>query len=100
MFSGINKTVAKIKDRYYWIGIIKDVAEYIKYCNTCQIHNKKTVQSCHEMIPVPVYKRVRHKIGIDLIGPFLTTEKRPLSTDGYKYVYIFSNHTLAKMVNC
>ena len=78
--------MAKIKDRYYWIGIIKDVTEYIKVCNPCQTHNKKTVQSCHEMIPVQVYKRIWHKIGIDLIGPFLTKDKQPLSTEGYKYV--------------
>jgi hypothetical protein len=44
----------------------------------------KTTQTCHEMISVPVYKRIWHKIGIDLIGPFLKTDKTPLSSMGYK----------------
>ena len=37
------------------------------------------------MISVPVYIRIWHKIGIDLIGPFLKTDKTPLSSMGYTY---------------
>jgi hypothetical protein len=37
---GINKTIAKVVERYYWIGIVKDVTSYIKNCQECQHQNK------------------------------------------------------------
>ena len=37
---GINKTIAKVVERYYWIGIVKDVTSYIKHCQECQHQNK------------------------------------------------------------
>lgn len=84
---GRNKTVNKISERYYWVGIVKDVSEYVKQCKECQHQNKKTTKSSHEMIPVSVpYKRIWSKIGIDLIGPFMKDDKTPLSSMGYKYV--------------
>ena len=36
---GINKTIAKVVERY-WIGIVKDVTSYIKHCQECQHQNK------------------------------------------------------------
>ncbi|VDI69042.1 Hypothetical predicted protein [Mytilus galloprovincialis] len=91
---GRNKTVSKISERYYWIGIVKDVTQFLKKCQECQHENKKTTKTCHEMIPVPVpYKRIWCKLGIDLIGPFLQSDKRPLSSAGYKYVLTIVDYT-------
>ena len=36
---GINKIIAKVVERYYWIGIVKDVTSYI-YCQECHHQNK------------------------------------------------------------
>ncbi|CAC5406085.1 unnamed protein product [Mytilus coruscus] len=48
--------------------------------------NKKAKSVMPELMPVPCGKRVWGKIGIDLIGPFLDSEKKPISTNGYRYV--------------
>ena len=42
---GINKTIAKVVERYYWIGIVKDVTSYIKHCQECQHQNKTNYYS-------------------------------------------------------
>ena len=64
---GITKTVAKISERFYWIGIKKDVVKWIGECDRCQRSEKiKTV--------APVLKPIKTEgpwqmVGVDLIGP-------------------------------
>ena len=75
---GITKTVAKISERFYWIGIKKDVVKWIGECDRCQRSEKiKTV--------APVLKPIKTEgpwqmVGVDLIGPL--TE----SQSGNKYI--------------
>ena len=48
---GINKTMAKVVESYYWIGIVKDVTSYIKHCQECQHQNKDVtsyIKHCQE----------------------------------------------------
>ena len=33
---GTEKTYEKIKERFYWKGMLQDIKQYIKYCDTCQ----------------------------------------------------------------
>ena len=81
---GVNKTVQKISQRYYWKGIVADTKKYIKFYELCQKQNKKAKTAVPELSCVPVGQRVWGKIGIDLIGPFLDGTKQPLSSNGYR----------------
>ncbi|VDI09389.1 Hypothetical predicted protein [Mytilus galloprovincialis] len=90
---GRDKTYHKVKERYFWNTITKDVGDYLKCCEECQRNNKKTKTSVSEMTPVPVPERVWEKIGIDLIGPFLNSKKKPLSANGYRYVLTCVDYT-------
>lgn len=89
---GIAKTIKKINEQYYWIGIVKDVTEYIRNCDTCQ-KNKKTFQHSYSnmnvVLPVNFMWRT---VGIDLIGPFYMNDNRPLSSRGYLYVLTMVCH--------
>jgi hypothetical protein len=38
---GVDKTVNKISDRYYWKGIYKDVRDFARNCDSCQKSKKK-----------------------------------------------------------
>src|SRR6185369_17824338 len=38
---GIDATYEKIKNRYYWKGMYKDIKNYIKHCDNCQKRGKK-----------------------------------------------------------
>lgn len=83
---GRNKTISKISDRYYWLGIVKDVTDFVKTCLQCQNENKKTTKTCHachcqEIMPEHVtIKREWNEDGIDLISPFLQSDEISLSS--------------------
>jgi hypothetical protein len=40
---GIERTVEKVKSRYYWRGISKDVSAYVNGCMECNQNKKATV---------------------------------------------------------
>ena len=80
----VNKTVNKINERYYWKGIVEDTRKFVKQREICQRQNKKVKTAVPELNSVSIGQRVWGKIGIDLIRPFLTEKKEPLSTNGYR----------------
>lgn len=82
---GVDKTVNKISDRYYWKGIYKDVRNYDRNCDSCQISNKKHKTTKPEMEPITVPPSTWKKIAVDLIGPYSDDNGKPLSDAGYRY---------------
>jgi len=38
---GVNKTVNKINERYYWKGIVEDTRKFVKQCEICQRYQNK-----------------------------------------------------------
>ncbi len=76
--TGINRTLCKIKEKYTWPNLKKQVYTYIKNCAKCQL-NKKKVQSKEPLILVPTPEEPFHIVQIDTIGPIET------STGGNKY---------------
>ena len=73
---GIQKTKYDIKQHYIWIGMDKDIQNYISQCHICQMvkgHPKRT-----EMQLYPKYKAFKC-IHIDPAGPL------PLTKDDNKY---------------
>src|SRR5215471_7296821 len=62
---GIQTTYEKIKERYYWKGMLKDIETYIKSCDQCQRRGRPRTK--HELHPIPV-KEPFYQIGIDLVG--------------------------------
>ncbi|CAI5797168.1 gypsy retrotransposon integrase 1 [Podarcis lilfordi] len=65
---GQKKTVHRIQSRYYWLGIVKDVVDWIKMCETCQNteHNKSLSKKTR---PVKV-ESPWEVLGLDVYGPF------------------------------
>ncbi|KAM9810634.1 gypsy retrotransposon integrase-like protein 1 [Neosynchiropus ocellatus] len=66
---GQKKTVQRIQSKYYWLGIIKDVVDWIKLCETCQ-HAEKNKSLARTVRPIKV-DAPWDIVGIDIIGPFL-----------------------------
>ena len=38
---GVENTYEKIKERFYWKGMLEDIKQYVKYCDVCQRRGKK-----------------------------------------------------------
>ena len=75
---GIEKTFSLIKRHYHWVGLYKDVLEYVTSCLTCKVRSmKKNVTPLQEMDQV---QYPGQKWGLDLCGPY------PESATGARYI--------------
>ncbi|XP_069022273.1 gypsy retrotransposon integrase-like protein 1 isoform X1 [Embiotoca jacksoni] len=70
---GQKKTVHRIQSKYYWLGIIKDVVDWIKVCETCQ-HTERNKNLARIIRPIKV-DAPWDIVGIDILGPFPETQQ-------------------------
>uniref|UniRef100_A0A8C4Z7X6 Gypsy retrotransposon integrase-like protein 1 n=1 Tax=Gadus morhua TaxID=8049 RepID=A0A8C4Z7X6_GADMO len=70
---GQKKTVHRIQSKYYWLGIVKDVVDWIKVCDTCQ-QNERNKNLARAVRPIKV-DAPWDIVGIDIIGPFPETHQ-------------------------
>jgi uncharacterized protein YihD (DUF1040 family) len=69
---GIEATYNRIKDRYYWKNMRKDIEGYVKSCNKCQRRGRPSGRN--ELNPIEV-KEPFYMIGIDFVGPLPVTKR-------------------------
>ena len=70
---GIKATQEKIKEKYWWEKMNKDIEEYVRSCDKCQRRNKPKREN--ELNPIQV-KTPFYQIGIDFVGPLPMTKNR------------------------
>lgn len=78
---GVEKTLQRIRSRYYWIGMRKSVTEYLAKCLDCQrykIRNQKPAG----LLQTPVMAQRFEVIAIDLFGPL------PETPTGEKWIFV------------
>ncbi|CAN9512872.1 unnamed protein product [Ophioblennius macclurei] len=68
---GQKKTVQRVQSKYYWLGIIKDVVDWIKVCETCQ-HTERNKNLARTARPIKV-DAPWEIVGVDFLGPFPET---------------------------
>ena len=75
---GIEKTFSLIKHHYHWVGLYKDVLDYVSNCMTCKVRTmRKNTTPLQEMDQV---QYPGQKWGLDLCGPY------PESATGARYI--------------
>lgn len=71
----LDKSLERIKDKYWFPNMKKIVSKYIKNCINCiyfkNLHGKKP----GKLFPIPKYARPFHTLHIDHVGPFVKTTK-------------------------
>ena len=90
---GVDKTLAKVRDRFYWPTMFNDVNRYCKTCHSCQGRKDpvKTLSAPLQNMPVP--SRPFEFISVDHTGPL------PLSLSGNRYILVISC-LFTKWVEC
>jgi len=76
---GVKATYNKVKEKYNWKGMLKDIETYVKSCDQCQRRGKP--QGKNELHPIRV-KEPFYQIGIDIVGPL------PITNRGNKYIVV------------
>ena len=74
---GVNKTVNKINQSFYWSNMQEEVTEYVNCCHSCQIRKHQYVQRArleHLMFFKPF-----ELVGIDITGPFKTSDNQEVA---------------------
>jgi len=82
---GIAKTLARLKEAYYWPGMRNEVEETVKTCLNCQCYRPSPV-SKNTSNTVSKIERPIARVGLDIIGPLQTTER------GYKFINILVDY--------
>ena len=70
---GLRRCVTIVKMFYYWPSIRKDMANFCKFCETCQLKKKHAVKS-RSLVKFPVTSRFR-TVHMDLVGPLKRTKR-------------------------
>ena len=82
---GLNKTLSKLKQRYWWKGMFKDVEHWVKSCVECSMRKSPRNSKKAPLLPIPV-EGAFDRVAVDVLGPF------PPSSKGRRYIVVFSDY--------
>jgi transposase InsO family protein len=89
---GIAKITARLALRYYWPGMFREAAQYVRNCPSCQRYKTPQQQLPGKMYPTP-NRQPWETVSTDLVGPL------PRSSRGNCYVVVMQDR-FTKWVQC
>lgn len=76
---GTNKTLNAVARKFYWPGMTRDVKDYVRSCNKCQLNMAGLVShGLHQALPIPPHRW--HTVTIDFARPSRIATMTPVST--------------------
>jgi hypothetical protein len=87
---GTKRTLKNVQRYFYWAGMARDVARYVRDCDSCQ-RNKSSNQKPAMLRPLPIPVDTWESVSMDLIVSL------PRTAAGYTTVVVFVDR-LSKMV--
>lgn len=67
---GVTKTYECVLRHFFWPRLKKDVASYVKFCDTCQLTGKPNQSiTPAELFPTPAMEQPFQHLIIDCVGP-------------------------------
>ncbi|UYV74255.1 hypothetical protein LAZ67_11002642, partial [Cordylochernes scorpioides] len=73
---GVAKTTYRLKNKYHWPSMLKDVSEFVKTCHLCQSRKGSNQSPSGLLQPIPPANYPFERIGIDFVGPLPSTKRR------------------------
>jgi hypothetical protein len=83
---GRMKTLNKVAQRFYWIGMAKDVANWVASCKTCASRKSSRRSVEPELVPLPTVENPFDRVAVDYVGPLKSTAR------GNKYILVFVDY--------
>ena len=78
---GINNTLDRAKEHFFFPRMGKIISEYVKTCHTCQIRKVSNVKTKQKIVSFPTPAEPFQVWQVDLCGPF------PISKSGNSYIF-------------
>ena len=82
---GMNKTLSKVRHRFYWVGMRTDIRSFIRQCPTCN-RNKPGGRKRRAPLQQRMCGGPMERIALDIMGPLPTTD------NGNKYVLVIADY--------
>eukprot|EP00795_Rhopilema_esculentum_P005471 gene5471-biopygen457 len=82
---GSEKTYEKVRLRYYWPGMYKDIEHWCRSCVDCAMKKSPRNKRKAPLLPIPI-EGAFDRVAMDILGPF------PVSEDGNRYIIVFSDY--------
>ncbi|UYV74185.1 hypothetical protein LAZ67_11002341, partial [Cordylochernes scorpioides] len=73
---GVARTMYRLKSKYFWPSMLKDVSEFVKTCHLCQSRKGSNQLPSGLLQPIPPANFPFERIGIDFVGPLPSTKNR------------------------
>ncbi|GBG71209.1 hypothetical protein CBR_g8512 [Chara braunii] len=67
---GVNRTIGRLRERFWWPGLLGDVTRYCESCEVCRCCKSRNHRPYGTLRPLPVPLRQREAIAMDITGPF------------------------------
>ena len=64
---GVQKTLHRVRNDFYWKGMKKHVADYVQGCHVCQRNKSKNLQPADLLQPLPIPQQIWSHISMDFI---------------------------------
>jgi hypothetical protein len=77
---GESKTYKKLRNRFYWFGMHKDIISWIRSCNACSRRKTSRNPTDFPLGQLPIPTAAFQCLGIDVLGPL------PVTTKGNRYL--------------
>ena len=82
---GMNKTIAKVRMRFYWVGMDADIRSIVRQCNICASKKspakKRRAPLQQDSVGMPM-----ERVALDIVGPLPETER------GNKYILVVGDY--------
>ena len=90
--SGREKTYARVAEYYYWPGMYKDVAKYVRTCEVCQRYKADQCPPTG-LMGARIIERPWQWVAGDIMGP------KPRTRRGFEYILVFQD-LFTRWVEC
>ena len=78
---GFDRTYQRLKQKYWWTTMAKDIKDYIQSCDTCQKIKHQYHATRTPLLPLPTSERFQ-RIHMDFLGSLPTT------SEGHKHILL------------
>ncbi|MCG8033694.1 MAG: DDE-type integrase/transposase/recombinase, partial [Candidatus Thiodiazotropha taylori] len=82
---GMNKTVSKVRQKFYWPGLQSDVRSYIAGCEAC-VKRKEPIPTKRAPMQIVRSGYPMERIALDILGEL------PLTSNGNKYIVVVADY--------
>ena len=82
---GMDKTLARLRERFYWPGQFNDVRDWCNNCRTCAVRKSPTPKARAPLTSIVTGSPLQ-LVAVDIVGPF------PETTVGNSYILVAADY--------